>query len=93
MKKESNLAKKTAAVVAASLAMLVGVNTVTSSENTDLKDKTLKSEIYSSNKQVKPQLVLSSNFSSLEYSREAGHTSHSSHSSHASHASHASSAG
>ncbi len=93
MKKESNLSKKTAAVVAASLALLIGVNSVTSAETTDLKDKTAKSEIYSSNKQVKPQLVLNSNFSNLEYNKEAGHTSHSSHSSHASHASHASSAG
>ena len=93
MKKKSNLSKKTAAVVAGSLALLVGVSNVTTTESTNLVDNAVKSEIYTSNKQVKPQLVLSTNFSNVEYSKEFGHTSHSSHSSHASHASHASSAG
>ncbi|MCO5725537.1 hypothetical protein NG653_11770 [Robiginitalea sp. 2V75] len=88
MKKESNLSKKVASVVATSLAVLGSVGFASNHNEIDQP----KSEEVISNKQSKPQLILSTsetNNYSLE-STQASHASHSSHSSHGSHASHAS---
>jgi len=90
MKKESNLSKKVATVVATSLAVLGTVSAITT-EKSDTADNNGKELV--SNRQLKPQLVLNNALiaDNGEAALQASHASHSSHSSHASHASHASS--
>lgn len=86
MSKKSNLSKKLASIVAGSMALLAGTSVNATVENIINEDSNTIE--FSSNKQLKPQLVLSPNFQNPGDSHEYMHASHSSHSSHGSHGSH-----
>lgn len=83
---KSNLSKKLASIVAGSLALLAGTSVNATAENVISEDSNTIE--FSSNKQLKPQLVLAPNFQNPSDSHEYMHASHSSHGSHGSHNSH-----
>lgn len=93
VKKNSPLTKKIGSVIAASLAVF-GITSDATEFQPDLNQLSTKNSVeLMSNKQLKPQLMLTLNSSnpdgSLSY-KLTSHTSHSSHSSHSSHRSHSS---
>lgn len=90
MKKETKLSRKIASVVAGSLTVLGGMGYVVNAQNDSVKNEVLNSVDFPSNKEEKPQLVLSMSEANNDLNEQFSHGSHSSHGSHGSHSSHAS---